>query len=71
QPLATIILIIPFTHLMLAIQAILESSYLNILLHVGVMVAWTVAIIGLAAFLFRGERLLTMRVKLVRRKPVV
>ncbi|MEM0477977.1 MAG: ABC transporter permease [Candidatus Caldarchaeum sp.] len=71
QPLATIILIIPFTHLMLAIQAILESSYLNILLHVGVMVAWTVVIIGLAAFLFRGERLLTMRVKLVRRKPVV
>lgn len=71
QPLATIILIIPFTHLMLAIQAILESSYLNILLHVGVMVAWTVVIIGLAAFMFRGERLLTMRVKLVRRKPVV
>ncbi|MEM1963312.1 MAG: ABC transporter permease [Candidatus Caldarchaeum sp.] len=71
QPLATIILIIPFTHLMLAIQAILESSYLNILLHVGVMVAWTVVIIGLAAFMFRGERLLTMRVKLGRRKPVV
>ncbi len=71
QPFATIILVNPYTHLMLATQAILESSYLNILLHVAVMVAWTVAIIGLAAFLFRGERLLTLRVKLGRRKPVV
>ena len=71
QPLATIILIIPFTHLMLATQAILESSYLNILLHIGVMVVWTVAVIGLAAFMFRGERLLTLRVRLGRRRQAV
>lgn len=71
QPLATIILIIPFTHLMLATQAILESSYLNILLHIGVMVAWTVAVLGLAAFMFRGERLLTLRVRLGRRRQAV
>ncbi len=68
QPLLTAMMLNPFTHMFLAIRAVYEEAYLVAASHAVVMLAFMVAVLGLAAWFFHGDRLLTMRVSL-RRSP--
>ncbi|MEM4573260.1 MAG: ABC transporter permease [Candidatus Caldarchaeum sp.] len=65
--LSTALLFNPFTHMMLALQALYTAQYLNYLLHVLAIAAFMAVLLFLASALFRGERLLTMRLQLSKR----
>ncbi|MEM0444441.1 MAG: ABC transporter permease [Nitrososphaerota archaeon] len=67
--LSTALMLNPFTHMLLAIRTIYEEAYLATILHIGAMTAFMAAILAIAAWLFKGERLLTMRISLKRRSP--
>ncbi|MDW7978095.1 MAG: hypothetical protein RMH74_04745, partial [Candidatus Caldarchaeum sp.] len=67
QPYSTILLLNPFTHIIIAIQHINEGAYASSIVHICVMVLFTGLVLALASWLFRGERLLTMRIRLGRK----
>ncbi|MCS6768886.1 MAG: ABC transporter permease [Candidatus Caldarchaeum sp.] len=67
QPYSTILLLNPFTHIIIALQHINEGAYASSIVHISVMVLFTGLVLALASWLFRGERLLTMRIRLGRR----
>jgi len=64
------LLLNPMTHLFLAIRAIVESDHLLAAAHISVMLLFMIALLGLAAWLFSGERLITtkIRVRKIRRE---
>lgn len=62
--LSAVLMINPFTHMLLAIRTLYDEAYLATALHLGAMIVFMVVILVIAAWLFRGERLLTMRVGL-------
>ncbi|MEM3126234.1 MAG: ABC transporter permease, partial [Candidatus Caldarchaeum sp.] len=66
--LSAALMLIPFTHMFLAIKSIYEEAYLMSALHLVVMTAFMMVILGVASWFFKGERLLTMRVTLRRRR---
>lgn len=57
------LLLNPMTHLFLAIRAIVESDYLLVAAHISVMLLFMIALLGLAAWLFSGERLITTKIR--------
>jgi ABC-2 type transport system permease protein len=61
---ASALLADPITHIFLAIRAITDSNYIAATTHLTVTVFFMIAILSLAAWLFSGERLVTMRVRM-------
>ncbi|MEM1942579.1 MAG: ABC transporter permease [Candidatus Caldarchaeum sp.] len=71
QPFSTLLLLDPYTHIIIALQYVYEEAYMSAFIHVAAMVVFTLGVLMLAAVLFRGERLITMRITLgKRRRPV-
>ncbi|MEM1945415.1 MAG: ABC transporter permease [Candidatus Caldarchaeum sp.] len=66
--LSAALMLSPFTHMFLAIKSIYEEAYLMSVLHLVVMTAFLMVILVVASWFFKGERLLTMRVTLRRRR---
>ncbi len=58
----------PFTHLFLAIQSGFTGDSASSLFSIGVMLAYTVFMILLSSWLFMGERLITMRISVKRKR---
>ncbi|MCS6784561.1 MAG: ABC transporter permease [Candidatus Caldarchaeum sp.] len=71
QPVSFILLLNPFTHLMLALQALNAGDYATYFLHLAGMAVFMTATLLLASTLFKGERLLTMRLKISRKTQTV
>jgi len=58
------LLLDPFTHIFLSLRASLTGDYLGVLASIGTMSLFVLLILGVAAWLFSGERLITMRIRL-------
>ncbi len=67
-PVRIILLAIPFTHPMLAAQAMLTGEYLTAMLGIVYVTFFTLAVLYLAARIFATEKILTMRLRLRRKK---
>lgn len=63
-----ILLAIPFTHPMLAARAMLTGDYSTAIWGIGYVAIFTVVILYVAARIFSTEKILTMRLRLRRRK---
>ena len=63
-----ILLVIPFTHPMLAAKAMITGDYFIAILGIGYVTIFTLAILYVAARIFATEKILTARIRLGRRK---
>ncbi|MDW8084295.1 MAG: ABC transporter permease [Candidatus Caldarchaeum sp.] len=70
QTVSTVMLLNPFTHMMLAIQALSTESYTTYFLHLGAITLFMATVLAVASLLFKGERLLTMRIKISRTRSI-
>jgi len=66
-----LLLALPFTHPMLAAQATITGDYFTAAWGIGYVAIFTLVILYLAARIFATEKILTMRVRLGRRKTKV
>ncbi|MEM0443446.1 MAG: ABC transporter permease [Candidatus Caldarchaeum sp.] len=71
QPFSTLLLLNPYTHIIIALQHVYQEAYASALVHVAAMAVFTLAVLMMAAVLFRGERLITMRITLGKRRSPV
>ncbi|MEM0482133.1 MAG: ABC transporter permease [Nitrososphaerota archaeon] len=62
-----IMLVNPVTHMFLALESVTASDIPAALTHILVTLVYLVLLLGVAAWLFSGERLISLRVKLGRR----
>ncbi len=62
------LLALPFTHPVLAAQATMTGDYFTPILGIGYVTAFTLVILYVAARIFATEKILTMRIRLGRRK---
>ncbi len=67
QHVTAALLLNPFTHMLLAVRAVILEEYYITSLHIGFLALFVLLMLLLAAWLFQGERLLTMRIRLGRR----
>ncbi|MFQ6074123.1 MAG: ABC transporter permease [Candidatus Bathyarchaeia archaeon] len=63
-----VLLAIPFTHPMLAARAMITGDYLTAIWGIGYVTIFTLVILYVAARIFATEKILTMRLRLRRRK---
>lgn len=63
---ASALLANPITHIFLAVRAIIDADYAALTTHLTVTALFMMALLSLAAWLFSGERLVTMRVRMRR-----
>jgi ABC-2 type transport system permease protein len=68
QHVSTALLLNPFTHMLLAVRAVILEDYYASSFHIGFLALFVLLMLLLAAWLFQGERLLTMRIRLGRRR---
>jgi ABC-2 type transport system permease protein len=64
-----VLLALPFTHPMLAARATITGDYLTAILGIGYVAIFTLAILYIAARIFATEKILTMKLRLTRKKP--
>jgi ABC-2 type transport system permease protein len=64
------LLALPFTHPVLASQAMMIGDYLTPVLGIVYVAAFTLVILYLASRIFATEKILTMRLRLGRKKTV-
>lgn len=63
-----VLLALPFTHPMIAARATLTGDYLTSILGIGYVVVFTLVILYFAARIFATEKILTMKLRLTRKK---
>jgi ABC-2 type transport system permease protein len=63
-----VLLALPFTHPMLAARATITGDYLTAVLGIGYVAVFTLAILYIAARIFATEKILTMKLRLTRKK---
>ncbi|MEM4288780.1 MAG: ABC transporter permease subunit [Nitrososphaerota archaeon] len=56
----------PVTHIFLAFESAIASDYFSILVHLTVTTFYIALLLGIAAWIFSGERLISLRIKLGR-----
>jgi len=64
-----VLLAIPFTHPMLAARASVTGDYTTAILGIVYVTAFTLGVLYIAAKIFTTEKILTMRLRLKRKKP--
>ena len=64
---AAALLLDPITHVLLALREILAANYPAVLAHLVIPILFMAGLLALSAWLFRGERLITMKVSLRRK----
>jgi len=68
-PLGIVLLAIPYTHPMLAARAAFTGDYTTALLGIAYVSIFTVVVLYIAAKIFTTEKILTMKLRLRRKKP--
>jgi ABC-2 type transport system permease protein len=68
QHVSTALLLNPFTHMLLAVRAAILEEHYRLSLHIGFLALFVLLTLMLAAWLFHGERILTMKIRLGRQR---